>query len=183
MTGLIIVDIQNDYFPGGKMELSGSLEAAQHAGTALAAFRRRSLPVFHLQHISNREGAGFFLPDTVGVNIHEQVRPFINEKVIQKNYPNSFRDTALLTELKSAGINHLLICGMMTHMCIDATTRAAYDLGFRCTVLHDACTTRDLVFQGQTIPASQVHAAFLAALKGIYADVIGTEDYVTQLTK
>jgi len=182
MTSLIIVDIQNDYFPGGKMELTGSLEAAQHAQTALAAFRRKSLPVFYLQHISNREGAGFFLPDTAGVNIHEQVKPLVSEKVIQKNYPNSFRDTALLAELKSAEVNHLVICGMMTHMCIDATTRAAYDLGFGCTVLHDACATRDLVFQDQTIPASQVHAAFLAALKGIYAEVIGTEDYVKQLS-
>ena len=68
----------------------------------------------------------------------------------------------------------------MSHMCIDATTRAAVDFGFPCTVIHDACATRDLVFGGLTIPAAQVHGAFMAALAP-YARVLSLEEYLTWL--
>ena len=67
---LIIIDIQNDYFPGGKMELEGSPEASLQAAKLLASFRAKELPLVHIQHVSNRPGASFFLPDTEGVNIH-----------------------------------------------------------------------------------------------------------------
>ena len=64
----------------------------------------------------------------------------------------------------------------MSHMCIDATTRAAFDLGFTCRVAHDACATRALVFGSGTVPAAQVHAAFMAALSAAYAQVLTTAD-------
>ncbi|WP_116315012.1 isochorismatase family protein, partial [Escherichia coli] len=71
--------------------------------------------------------------------------------------PNSFRETSLLKQLQDLNIQHLIICGMMTHMCIDATVRAANDLGFHCIVIENACTTKDLAFQENIIPAQQVH--------------------------
>lgn len=181
MQGLIIIDIQNDYFSGGKMELSGASDAAKKAKAVLVQFREKKLPVFHIQHISIREGSTFFLPDTEGVKINDFVKPIGAEKVIQKNYPNSFRNTILLDELKLAKIDDLVICGMMTHMCVDATTRAAFDLGFNCTVLSDACATRDLIFQDKKIPADHVHAAFLAALSGVYAKVVATDEHLKNL--
>ncbi|MBE0623681.1 MAG: cysteine hydrolase [Burkholderiales bacterium] len=168
---LIIIDIQNDYFPGGRMELEGSPEAGLQAAKLLEAFRARGLPLVHVQHISNRPGAGFFLPDTEGVNIHAEVAPRPGETVVQKNFPNSFRGTALLEHLRALGVDHLVIAGMMTHMCVDATTRAAFDLGFSCSLAHDACATRAIAFGEQRVPAAQVHAAFLAALNGLYAKV------------
>ena len=171
---LIVIDIQNDYFPGGRMELEGSPEASLQAATLLQAFRTGQLPLVHIQHLSNRPGASFFLPGTEGVNIHANVAPHAGETVIQKNFPNSFRGTSLLQHLRGLGADHLVITGMMTHMCVDATTRAAFDLGFTCSLAHDACAARALAFGGQNVPAAQVHAAFVAALAGLYAKVQDT---------
>ena len=180
-TGLVLVDIQNDYFPEGHMELVGILEAGQKAAELLSLFRNNSWPTFHIQHISVREGATFFLPGTNGAAIHDCIEPLAGEQVIQKHYPNSFRDTALLKELKDAGIERLVICGAMSHMCIDATARAAFDLGFQCQVVEDACATRDLEFGGQTIAARQVHGAFMAALGSAYANVLTLNDFMSSL--
>lgn len=174
-TALLLIDIQMDYFPGGRMELVGSTEAAGAAARLLAAFRRASWPVYHVQHVSAQPTASFFLPNTAGIEIHPNVAPLPGEPVIIKHYPNSFRNTDLLERLKADGITQLLVCGMMTSMCIDATVRAAFDLGFGCTVAHDACATRDLPFDGETIQARQVHGAFLAALGAVYAKVRNTD--------
>jgi nicotinamidase-related amidase len=167
---LLIVDIQNDYFPGGKMPLEGSIEASEKAKLLLAKFREKGFPVFHIQHWSIKPNATFFLPNTEGAAIHENVRPLPGEIVIQKNFPNSFRQTALLDGLKERSASELVVAGMMTHMCIDATTRAAFDLGFKCTLAHDACATKSLAFGETTVPAQHVHSAFVSALHGTYAD-------------
>lgn len=169
---LIIVDIQNDYFPGGNMELVGSNEAAGEAARLLRAFREGGAPVFHIQHVTTRPNATYFLPDTEGVKIHKSVAPLASEMVIVKHYPNSFRGTPLLEALRAAKIERLAIAGMMTHMCIDATTRAAADLGFECQLAHDACATRDLAFDRRTVAAKDVHTAFLASLNGVFAKVL-----------
>ena len=180
-TALLLIDIQNDYFPGGKMVLEGSVEASQKAEQALALFRAKGLSLVHIQHLSARPDAGFFIPGTDGVNFHANVQPLAAETVIQKHYPNAFRDTPLLEHLRSKNIEHLVIAGMMTHMCVDATTRAAFDHGFRCTLLHDACATRALAFNKVTAPAMQVHAAFLAALGAVYAKVVGSDAFCASL--
>lgn len=179
---LIIIDIQNDYFPGGKMELERSTEASLQAATLLDRFRSNGLPLVHIQHVSNRPGASFFLPDTDGVLIHANVAPRAGETVIQKNFPNSFRGTKLLEHLRGLGADHLVIAGMMTHMCVDATTRAAFDLGFSCSLAHDACATRSLTFGEQRVPAAQVHGAFVAALSGLYAKVQGAAAIAAEMT-
>jgi nicotinamidase-related amidase len=98
--------------------------------------------------------------------------------VIRKHYPNAFRDTPLLDNLKTDEIGHLVVAGMMTHMCVDATVRAASDHGFRCTLLHDACAARELSFGGDVIPAAKVHAAFMSALNFTYAKVVRTEEFI-----
>ena len=176
-TGLILVDIQNDYFPQGRMELVGIKEAGQKAAELLAVFRDSNWPTFHIQHLSARKGATFFLPDTRGVAIHDCVKPQSDEQVIQKFYPNSFRETHLLNELRQSQVEQVVICGAMSHMCIDATTRAAFDLGFTCVVIEDACATRDLEFRGQTIAAWQVHGSFMAALGAAYAEVLPLAEF------
>ncbi len=169
---LILVDIQKDYFPGGRMELVGMKEASENAREMLRFFREKKWPIFHIQHIAVKDGATFFLPNSVGMEIHENVTPISNEPVIQKHHPNSFLNTKLHEELLKAGIESVVICGAMSHMCIDATTRAAADLGFQCTVVHDACATKDLTFGGKAVPADMVHGAFMAALQSVYAKVM-----------
>ncbi len=180
---LLLIDIQNDYFPGGAMELVHMARAAAHAAEALAAFRQTGRPRFHVQHIALGPGATFFRPDTPGVEIHESVRPLAGEPIIRKHYPNAFRNTGLLETLTTAGVKELVICGAMSHMCIDATTRAAFDYGLACTVIHDACATRELAFAGLTIPAAHVHGAFMAALGMRYARVWSLEEMLKSFQK
>jgi nicotinamidase-related amidase len=136
------------------------------------------LPVIHIQYLSVRAGSTFFVPDTKGAEIHQNVLPQDGEKVVIKNYPNSFRETDLLEYLQSNHITDLVICGMMTQMCVDATTRAAKDFGFSCTVIGDACATKDLEIQGETVAANEVQKAFLAALNYFYSTVKNTQEYL-----
>lgn len=179
---LLLVDLQNDYFPGGSMELVGMEAAAANARLLLEQFRRSSRPLIHIRHLAGRPDATFFLPGTPGAEIHERVRPQEGEAVVVKNFPNSFRGTDLLSLLQGLKSERLVICGAMSHMCIDATTRAAFDLGFTCTVAEDACATRDLAFKGRTIPAADVHGAFMAALSVPYAQIRSTREILQEMS-
>lgn len=179
-TALLLVDIQNDYFPGGKMELEGSTQAGHNAGKILAYFRQKKLPRIHVQHVSAYPDAPFFVAGTPGVEIHDSVKPVEDEVVIQKHFPNSFRDTPLLDHLRTNNIDSLVIGGMMTNMCVDATVRAAVDYGFKSIVLSDACANRSLSYQALEIPAQYVHAAFLASLSSIYGKILTVDEYISQ---
>jgi nicotinamidase-related amidase len=175
---LLIIDIQNDYFKNGAMELVGSLQAAENARRIIDRFRTIRLPVIYIQHIATRPTATYFLPGTPGAEINGIVQPRHPEKVIVKHYPNSFRETNLLEHLQALKITSLVICGMMTHMCVDATVRAARDLGFNCKVIGNACATRDLEILGDVVKAREVQKSFLAALKDFYATVVTTDSYL-----
>jgi len=172
---LVLIDLQNDYFPGGTMELVGAEAAVSQARNLLQAFRGRGLPIFHIQHIAKRPGATFFLPGTKGAEIHAAVAPGAGEALITKHFPNGFRETNLLEALRGAGASKLVIAGMMTHMCVDTTVRAAADLGFECRLAQDGCATRALQFSGQKVEAGQVQLAYLAALNGAFAKVESAE--------
>jgi nicotinamidase-related amidase len=177
---LVLIDLQNDYFPGGRMELAGADAAVAQAAALLAAFRRRQLPVIHIQHLSTRAGATFFLPGTEGAEIHAAVRPEAGERVIVKHFPNAFRETQLQAALKELGVTQIVFAGMMTHMCVDTTVRAAADLGFQCQLAHDACATRNLQFADRQVAAADVQAAYLAALNGSFASVRPAAELIAQ---
>ncbi len=177
---LLIIDIQKDYFPGGKMELVRPLDAAKKAYELLQCFREHNQHHVHIQHVATKPGATFFLPGDSGTDIHDSVAHFEGEPLVIKHYPNSFRETNLLELLKGWGTERVIITGMMTHMCVDATTRAAADFGFQVIVAEDACATRDLKYGDTTIPAEHVHKAFLAALKS-YGQVMPAEEVLAHL--
>jgi nicotinamidase-related amidase len=158
-TALIIIDIQEFYFPGGSLPLVNPEPAARKAGELLSYFRDRKMPVVHVGHLS-KSGTGF----------HELVRPLPGEKVIMKKEVNAFLGTDLDEYLRKKNIKNLILCGMQTHMCLEGATRAAHDLGYQCTVAADACATRDLTFDDVTVSAAEVHASTLATLKS-YATV------------
>lgn len=172
---LIIIDVQNDYFAGGSMELSGMDAAAENCARLLESFRATAEPLFHIQHLATRPGATFFVPDTPGCEINAQVEPQDDEPMVVKHFPSAFRDTELHQLLQAAGVDELIICGAMTHMCIDTTVRAAFDLGYKCHVIADACATRDLAFDRRPVPAADVQAAFMAALSMPFAQISSTE--------
>jgi nicotinamidase-related amidase len=173
---LVIVDIQKDYFPGGAHPLEAPEAAASAERRVLEAFRASGDPVVHVRHVWDEEEATFMRPETEGVDIHPDVAPAEGELVIAKEHPNGFRETLLEHELRARGVDSLVVCGMMTSMCVDATVRAAVDLGFDTTVVHDACATGDLQFDGRSVPAPEVHAAFLAALGDGYATVVSSDE-------
>ncbi len=177
---LIIIDIQNDYFESekGLNPLFESEKASKNARLVLKKFRESHDLVIHIQHLSTRDGATFFVPNTKGAEIHSDVKPLDNEKVIIKHFPNSFRDTELLDYLKENEVEHLVICGMMTHMCVDATVRAAKDYGYTIQLISDACATKDLEIFGKEVKAYDVQKSFLAAMNYFYSVVTTTGEYI-----
>jgi nicotinamidase-related amidase len=180
-TALLVIDIQKDYFPDGKYPLVNPLEAAKKAYMILQCFREHGGHHVHIQHIALKPDAPFFVKGTTGSDIHDSAAHFVGEPIVYKNYPNSFRQTNLLDMLKEWGIERVVITGMMTHMCVDATARAANDLGLKVIIAEDACATRDLKYGDMTIPADYVHKAFLAALK-TYGDVMKSEEVLALLS-
>jgi nicotinamidase-related amidase len=165
---LLIIDIQDFYFPGGKSALVEPEKAAANAALLLDKFRKEKMTVIHVRHISEPGG-----------KINDIVKPLPSEKVVSKNAVNCFVGTDLLDFLKTNKIDTLVICGMQTHMCVEAATRAASDYGFKCILIHDACATKDLKFGEKTIKSEDVHYSTLSTLKN-YATVISTVEYLNQ---
>jgi nicotinamidase-related amidase len=166
-TALILIDIQEFYFPEGAVPLVNPEPAAENAARILSSFREKSQLVVHIKHAFGQGG-----------EIHPLVAPHDVEKIITKNEVNAFLGTDLLAYLRENGITNLVLVGMQTHMCLEAATRAAHDFGFDCTVIGDACATRDLKFGDTIVPAAQVHAATLATLNRTYAKVLSTDVYL-----
>lgn len=173
---LILIDIQNDYFPGGKWPLDGVEAAADNAARLLAAARERGDLVVHVRHEFAGADAPFFAPGSPGADIHPKVAPAAGEPVVLKHQVNSFRDTNLKQVLDQHGIATLTIAGSMSHMCIDAAARAAADFGYEVKVAHDACATLALNFGGRQVAARDVHGSAMAALAFAYANVAGTDE-------
>ena len=178
---LLVIDVQNFYFPGGQLPLTGAAAASRKAGALLAAFRARGWPVVHVLHLGPKQASPSPDAGDEPYRAHPDVMPLPGEPVIGKREANAFRDTELLATLRRLGTTRLVIAGMQTQMCVEAATRAAVDLGFQVTVVHDACASRPLAFDGVEVPAAQVHAAALAAMKSAYARVVSTEELLAAL--
>ena len=180
--GLVLVDIQNDYFKGGKAELFQPEKAAYQAKKILSFFRSNNLPVFHVKHVNITKNAAFFIPETMGVDIYKDVYPQDGEAVIIKHTPDSFFETSLRSRLEDRNISHLVVCGMMTHMCIDTTVRSARNLDYSVTLIEDACTTMDLIWKDNKIPAVTVHETFMAALNGTFAEIQTADEWIKKMS-
>jgi len=165
-TALLLIDIQNFYFAGGSSELVNPIPASLNAQKLLNYFRQKNMLVIHVKH-----GYG------AGAEIHPNVKPLTSEKVIVKKEVNSFLNTDLLDYLKKNGIKTLVICGMQTHMCVEAAVRAAVDFGFNCILIQDACATKDVKYGDKVVKAEDVHYSTLATLK-VYCKVIDTQDFI-----
>lgn len=175
---VVVIDLQNEYLPTGKLPLSGIERAVGNAAKVIADARARGIPVIHVRHEFVNGEKPIFVPGSEGVKIQDAVVPQGDEPVVVKHYPNAFRETSLKQLLDERGVQELVVVGAMSHMCIDAGVRAAADLGYGVILLHDACATLDLEFGGVTVPARQVHAAMMAALGFAYATLMDTEAYL-----
>lgn len=175
---LLVIDIQNDYFEGGNAELFEPIPAMENAKKLMNLFHRKNEPVIYIQHINTYEGADFFLPDSDGNKIYSEIQPLSDDLVFIKHEPDSFLSDGLTEYLKGQNIDELVICGMMSHMCVDTTVRSAKAKGYEVTLLEDACTTMDLEWQGERYPAKTVHQIYMASLSGVFATVMTTDAYI-----
>lgn len=166
-TALLLIDIQNFYYPGGASELYEPEQAGLNAQKILYYFRETNQLVIHIRH--NFEPGG---------EIHADVAPIDGEKIISKNEVNAYKGTDLLAYLKSHNITDIVIVGMQTHMCLEAATRASYDYDFKCTVIENACTTKDIKYGDRIIKAEDVHYSTLGTLKN-YATITTMLEYLS----
>jgi nicotinamidase-related amidase len=168
---LIVIDAQREYIDG-KLPLSGMKAALAEIGTLLARARKAGAPIIHVKH-RGRPGAAFG-PDTPGFDIADEAAPSGAEAVIEKSLPNAFAGTTLEVALDGLGRKQLILTGFMTHMCVEATARAALDHGFKTTVVAAATATRDLPdpLTGDTVPATEVQRNALAALADRFATIV-----------
>jgi nicotinamidase-related amidase len=165
MEALLLIDIQNDYFAKGRFPLAGMDTAARNAQKLLADFRAKGLPVIHIRHVSLGDGAAFFRPDTAGSEIHPLVAPANGEIVLIKHYPNSFRETGLDAKLKGLGVTTIHVAGAQTNMCVDTTTRAGFDLGYRMVIHEGACAAR--AYLGTRL----IHRITIKTLGSVFAEI------------
>lgn len=163
---LLVIDIQNFYFPGGRSELVDPVVAAHKAAEAIDHARVAQQPVIYVQHKSS-----------AGMEINDLVKPLQGEQLFVKEEVNSFLNTGLGDHLKTLGADTLVICGMQTQMCVEAAVRAARDMGYAVILLHDACATRNLKFGDREVSAADVHASTLAALRS-YAEIVSVEEWI-----
>ncbi|WP_137679536.1 cysteine hydrolase family protein [Aurantiacibacter suaedae] len=171
---LVVVDLQNEYLPSGKVPLEGIHDAIANATEVLAHFRKSGETLVHIRHELTAD-APMFVPGSDGVNIVPEMKPEGNEPVVTKNYPNAFRDTDLKKILEENSVKEIVFIGAMSHMCIAASVRAAVDFGYSAVTVHDACATMDLEFNNTKVPVAQVHAANMAALEFAYGEVVSTD--------
>jgi nicotinamidase-related amidase len=175
---LLIIDVQNDYFANGNCQLDKPEEALNSIKCLLKHFREQHLLVLYVQHVSIGQ-ATYFIPNSDGVQIHNEIKPLDTEAVIVKHYPNSFYKTNLQDELIKNEVTDLIVCGMMTHMCIDTTVSAAKDYGYKVTLISDGCATKDLEWNGVMIPANTIQNVFMASLNQKFANIITCKDYLS----
>ncbi len=168
---LLIIDVQNDYFPGGANPQHRALEAEAVIRKWIIDSRIVGRPIIYMQHFNGPEDS-FFRPGTNGAEISPRIAPMPQDKIIVKYAPNSFLNTELDAYLKSLGVVKLIVCGMMTHMCVDTTVRSAMDHGYSVDLIADGCATRDLTIGDITIPAETVQMTYLASLSGTFANLI-----------
>lgn len=165
-TAFLMIDIQEFYFDEAKSPLEKRFEASNNAKLLLDKARSLGITVIHVQH----KGGGA---------IRDLLLPLSDEKVITKTKVNAFIATDLESFLKEKEIEQVIVCGMMTHMCVEGTVRAAADLGYRIVLAEDACATRDLIFNSVVVKAAEVHASTLQSLSfGSYAIVSTTKELI-----
>lgn len=171
---LVMVDCQNTYRQG-VMQLTHVEPAILEAQKLLHKARDLGIPIIHIQHDAG-PGTPYDIRAHIGA-IADEVAPENGEAVVVKQYPNAFWHTPLETQLKSLNIEHIVLAGFMTHMCINSTARGAFNLGFKPTVVASACATRSLVGpQGKVMDAQTIHDGALAAIRDLFAVVVDDVD-------
>lgn len=169
---IVVIDAQQEYVDGA-LALPGSLAALEEIGRLLERARRLQAPIIHIVHHA-RAGGALFAEGTPAAEIAAPAAPAPGEAVVAKSLPNAFASTDLADRLHALKRPAAVFVGFMTHMCVEATARAAIDLGLRAAVVGAATATRDLPdpLGGGVIRAAEVQRNALAALADRFAVVV-----------
>ncbi len=174
---LIMIDCQCEYVTGF-LPLEGVDKALDVCADVLQRARKAGTPIIHIAHKGKTGGA--FDREAQGGQFDTHAAPLDGELVIEKNLPNAFADTGLMTAVEETGQQQIILAGFMTHMCISSTARAALDLGVRTTILSPATATRDLPnVSGGVMSADMLQAASLAALADRFAIIAGNIEQIS----
>ncbi len=161
---LIVIDVQNDYFPTGAYPLHDTQAVLERTVQAVRSAQAQGLPVVLVQHVA-KGPSPFFNADTEGVQIHPLLRAAAPDApVVVKAHADSFLNTPLQTTLAALGVDTLWLCGMMTHNCVTHTALSPQAQGYTVRVLEDLCTTVD----------PMIHAIALSALRD-RVEVVGSD--------
>ncbi len=153
---LLVIDLQNDYFPGGKFPLWNTDVVLQNIERVIAKANAQGIPVIHIQHIANSTLgiAPFFNEGTAGADIHPRILAAApNAPVIVKQYADSFEQTTLAETLTKFDVTELLVCGMMTQNCVTHTAISKAAEKYGVTILPDCCTTVDAMIHNIALHA------------------------------
>jgi nicotinamidase-related amidase len=138
-TALLVIDVQSALVANADRgaevlaTISGLVERARAAG----------IPVIYLQHCHSTYPP--MMKGAAGWHIHPNVAPKPGELVIEKAASDGFYQTDLQRELDRLAIERLVVCGLQTEFCVDATCRAAFSRGFEIVLAADAHSTTDAV--------------------------------------
>lgn len=172
---LLIIDAQNEYL-SGPLALSGMEAATANIALLLEAARKAKRPVVHVRHLGTV--GGMFDPQGPRGEFIPGLEPTGDEVIIDKRMPNAFNDTRLRDELEEQGHLDLIVCGFMSHSSVSTTVRAAKDYGFRCTLVEDACATRDLPTANGVISAADVQRTEMAIMNDNFATLTQTKNLI-----
>ncbi|RMU62879.1 Isochorismatase [Pseudomonas syringae pv. syringae] len=172
---LIIIDAQKEYLRG-PLALTGVREAMTNIGRLVEKARAVKCPIVHIRHLGTVGGP--FDPHGERGELVPELLPQGDEHLVEKRLPNAFNGTGLHELLQSLGHLDLIVCGFMSHSSISTTVRATKDYGYRCTLVDDACATRDLPSPHGVISAEIVHRTEMAIMADNFATLALTKDLV-----
>lgn len=176
-TALLVIDVQmalaHDDAAGAARSCP---EAADNIGRLLAQFRASGDKIIHVHH----HGTGAddpFHPDASGAAVQPFAAPQDDEQVIIKHVSSAFGGTTLLSDLRDAGIERVIICGATANHCAESAARSASSLGFDMVYASDAVWAYDATGpDGVTHAAEQIHSVTLANLHGEFGAVQSTDE-------
>jgi nicotinamidase-related amidase len=173
-TALILIDVQEG-MDDPRLGRRNNPQAESNMARLLADWRAAGRPIFHVQHMSTEPNSPL-RPELPGNAIKRIVAPEGDEPLIQKTVNSAFIGTDLEDRLRRAGIDTVVIVGLVTNHCVSTSVRMAGNLGFNTFVVEDATATFDRVGpDGIHYPAETLHTVELASLHGEFATVVSTD--------
>lgn len=173
-TALLVIDFQNEYF-SGKMPIPDGQKALDNARRLVERADVEGTSVYHIQHVTPA-GSPVFAEDSESSAFHHDSQPAGNHVILRKSSVSVFPTTDIDRRLKQAGVDTLIITGLMTHACVAGAARDAVPLGYNVIVAEDACATRDLeMSNGETVAHDMLHRAALASIDDTFGDILPTE--------